>query len=284
MDLKKIKGQFYTTKSSYILDGLPLPPQDCKCVVEPFVGKGDLIEWLKQKDYKQPIVAYDIDPKWNETIQQDTLLNPPDYTDSWVLTNPPYLARNKQTDKTIYDKYKTNDLYKCFILSLTQQSNYKGGIMIIPAGFFFSPRQVDIFCRNRFMKKNKLICVRYFEERVFDDTPTTVVAVVFERSSTILKEQDVVWERYPMKDKKVFKMYADSAWIIGGDIYTLPISSSISIRRSVNGQELKEGEQQTFMTLRALDSGKADGRLCMYYKKDYIYPAKESSRTYATMR
>jgi hypothetical protein len=107
--------------------------------------------------------------------------------------------------------------------------------MIIPAGFFFSPRAVDIFCRNEFMTKNKIMCVRYFEERVFDDTSTTVVAVAFERSATELKEQDVIWERYPMKDRKVFKMSADSGWIIGGDIYTLPISSSISIRRSVGG-------------------------------------------------
>jgi len=60
--------------------------------------------------------------------------------------------------------------------------------MIIPAGFFFSPRQLDIFCRNQFMKNNKITAVRYFEERVFDDTPTTVVAVVFERSTTELKE------------------------------------------------------------------------------------------------
>jgi len=45
----------------------------------------------------------------------------------------------------------------------------------------------------------------------------------------------VEWERYPTKDKKVFKMSADSGWIIGGDIYTLPISASVSIRRSVEG-------------------------------------------------
>lgn len=284
MSSKKTKGQFYTTKSSYILDGLSLPPQDCKCVMEPFAGKGDLIEWLRQKEYSGPIVAYDIDPKCGGTTPQDTLLNPPDYTDSWILTNPPYLARNKCSDKTVYDKYKTNDLYKCFILSLTQQNNYRGGIMIIPAGFFFSPRPVDIYCRDQFMKKNKIIGVRYFEEQVFDDTPTTVVAIVFERSMTELKVQDVEWERYPTKDKKVFRVSADSGWIIGGDIYTLPISPSISIRRSVEGQELKECEQQTYMTLRALDSGSQGGRLGMEYKKDYIYPAKESSRTYATMR
>lgn len=28
----------------------------------------------------------------------------------FVLTNPPYLARNKSIDKTVFDKYKTNDL------------------------------------------------------------------------------------------------------------------------------------------------------------------------------
>ena len=30
-----------------------------------------------------------------------------------------------------------------------------GGIIIIPAGFFFSPRDVDVRCRDAFMKKYK---------------------------------------------------------------------------------------------------------------------------------
>ena len=49
----------------------------------------------------------------------------------------------------------TNDLYKCFITSVVKQNNCKGGIFIIPAGFFFSSRDIDVKCRDAFMKKYK---------------------------------------------------------------------------------------------------------------------------------
>jgi hypothetical protein len=37
------------------------------------------------------------------------------------------------------------------------------------------------------------------------------------------------------------------------------------------------------MTLSALDSGTQDGRICLQYKEGYVYPAKDCSRTYATL-
>jgi hypothetical protein len=62
---------------------------------------------------------YDIDSKTEGVVLQDTLKTPPDYTNAWVLTNPQYLARNKTSDKEQFDKYDTNDLYKCFMRSLS---------------------------------------------------------------------------------------------------------------------------------------------------------------------
>ena len=79
-------------------------------------------------------------------------------------------------------------------------------------------------------------------------------------------------------------MSREHNWIIGGDIYSLSIPKDIKIRRHVEGQELKENEQQTYMTLNALDSGLKDGRISLEYKQGYIYPAKDCSRTYATLR
>jgi hypothetical protein len=279
---KKNKGQFYTTNNEYILDGLEIP-EYINRVVEPFAGKGDLLDWLKKKSVNKPIECYDIDPKREDIIKQDTLLNPPNYEGSWIITNPPYLARNKCENKQIFDLYDTNDLYKCFIKSFID-GKCQGGIIIIPAGFFFSPRTLDSTCRNDFMTNYKILKVKYFEETVFEDTTTTVVVISFELSKEKLTEQNVNWVMMPSGQEKTFKMSIENDWIIGGEIYNLEVPKLIKITRHVEGVALKNGEQQTFITLNALDSGRMDGRINLEYKKDYIYPAKDCSRTYATIR
>lgn len=302
LNTKKTRGQFYTVNHSYILEGLPYPSYientvghrdestpDIRRIMEPFAGTGELLEWIHSTGLNNniPIEAYDIDPKKEGILTRDTLMNPPDYTDAWILTNPPYLARNKCATKEIFDKYNTNDLYKCFITSITQQTApCAGGIFIIPAGFFLSPRDIDVRCRHDFLTKYKLLKVKYFEETVFPDTPTTVVAFAFEKAPGPgpLLEQQVEWISMPSGKSRVFTMTAANNWIIGGDIYDLPVPDNIKIRRHVDGSPLKEGEHQTFMTLSALDSGKPGGNLCLEYKEGYIYPAKDCSRTYATLR
>lgn len=281
--LKKARGQFYTTHSSYILDGFCLP-RNIQRIIEPFAGQGDLLEWVHKMDPQTTVEAYDIEPKKPGIQQRDTLRNPPNYKDAWIITNPPYLARNKSKTKDIYDLYNTNDLYKCFLTSVVQQENCRGGIFIIPAGFFFSPREIDVRCRNAFLTRFRITKVKYFEEPVFEDTSTTIVAFSFERSNEILKTQEVEWIKTPSNVQKIFTMSAENDWIIGGDIYKLPIPLSISVRRTIEGQALRDNEQQTYITLNALDSGTQGGRISLMYKQGFIYPSKESSRTFATLR
>lgn len=280
---KKARGQFYTTNADYIMSGMPLPPATARIIIEPFAGQGDLIDWLATTGTQIPILSYDIEPKCPGIQQRDTLANPPDYNQAWIITNPPYLARNKATDKTIYDQFNTNDLYKAFILSVCQQNNCLGGVMLIPAGFFFSPRDIDSRCRQEFLSRFKITKVKYFEETVFADTTTTIIAMAFEKSAVVLTEQNILWERRPTGEQKTFHLTARNNWIIGGQIYDLPVPANISIRRFVAGEPLRPGEQQTFMTLSALDSGMADGRISLNYSAGEIYQAKDCSRTYATL-
>lgn len=61
--------------------------------------------------------TYDIQDNLGATAQ-DTLLNPPDYKNKWVITNPPYLTKNKAKDKTIFNKYDVDDLYKATLKSI----------------------------------------------------------------------------------------------------------------------------------------------------------------------
>ena len=285
---KKAKGQFYTVNSEYIMRGLSIPEGPLS-IIEPFAGKGDLISWIKRQDtaIQTPdisVEAYDIDPKNEGILVRDTLMDPPTYADKWILTNPPYLARNKCDSKIVFDKYDTNDLYKCFIMSLVEQPvSARGGILIIPVGFFLSPRDIDVRCRSTFLSKYQITRVNYFEEDVFPDTTTTVVAFSFERASTILDSQSIEWTMMPAGKCQTFILSAANDWIIGGDIYNLPVNNTIKVRRYVDGQILKPGEQLTELTLTALDSGLANGRICLEYRPGYTYLAKDTSRSYATL-
>lgn len=290
MTTKQQQGQFYTVNCDYILEGLPIPPPfEGERLIEPFAGKGDLLTWLGTKG-TYSVEAYDIDPKAPGIQQRDTLLHPPDYSGAWVVTNPPYLARNKSEGKTLFDLYETNDLYKCFLLSLCGPSAApcRGGILILPAGFFLSPRDTDVRCREAFLSRYRLLSVRYFEESVFPDTTTTVVAFAFVAASEGgLTEQEVEWTSLPSGQQRRFTMRAVDDWIIGGDIYRLMGSvasaAPVRVRRYVEGLVLKEGEQLTHMTLCALDSGTMDGRIRLDYTEGYVYTGKESSRSFATL-
>jgi hypothetical protein len=271
---KKDRGQFYTSNHAYILEGFDKPSSK---VIEPFAGKGDLLDWLNHDKW----VAYDIDPKRDDIEQRDTLLHPPCYKDSYIITNPPYLARNKCSSKALFDKYTTNDLYKCFINSLVQQEHgCLGGIFIIPAGFFLSPRDIDTKCRDAFMSKYRITKVKYFEETVFPDTPTTVVAFSFVKSDVPLTSQYVVWEQRPSGTCKTFEMKRDNRWIIGGDVYNLKTNPDVKISRFVKDRKC---ENLTNLTLCALDSGTEVGRIHLKYEKDYVYQGIDTSRTFATL-
>ena len=278
---KQARGQFYTTQADHILSGLPPPPAGMRCV-EPFAGKGDLLLWIRAQRPAAVIEAYDIEPKHPEVRRRDTLRHPPNYNGAWVVTNPPYLARNKSAQKDIYEMYDTNDLYRCFITSLTAQTP-AGGILIIPSSFFLSSREADIRCRHDFMSGYRLTHVRYFENPAFDDTSSTIVAIAFLRSEP-LSEQSVLWESVPSGAKRIFTVSERTSWVVAGEIGLLPTAPGVSFRRSVDGHPLRPGEQQTYLTLNAIDSGRATGRIEMTYRPGFVYPAKDSSRTYATMR
>lgn len=167
---KKELGQYYSTNAHKLLKDFVCPP----VVIEPFVGDGDLLRWAIKKGLKK-YVAYDIDPPDSlkfKAIQRDTISNPPVYKNKFVLTNPPYLAKNKATDKAIFGSL--DDLYKVFlsqILGIVQ-----GGIIIIPINFLTSS---DGSLRNLLFTKYKVHQINIFENPVFIDTTYSVCSIWF---------------------------------------------------------------------------------------------------------
>jgi hypothetical protein len=179
MTTKQNLGQFYTTNYEYILQNLSIP-EDITRIIEPFAGNGDLVSFIQKHKTDASVACYDIDPKRDYIIQRDTIQNPPDYTGCFVITNPPYLARNKSQNKTLFDKYDVGDLYKCFIKELLT-NQCVGGILIIPLNFWSSIRKNDVGLRRDFLRVYSIVHMNIFEEQVFDDTTTTVCAFQFRR-------------------------------------------------------------------------------------------------------
>lgn len=142
-------------------------------IVEPFYGAGDLLKDIPKNKVKS-IEIYDIDTSNsnNKNIQQrNTLAYPPDYKNKYVITNPPYLAKNKTKSKEIYEQYKTDDLYKIAILSFLESS---GGVLVVPLNFLTDKRTHKI--REQFFNRFYIKTINIFEFPIFEYTNIQTVS------------------------------------------------------------------------------------------------------------
>lgn len=217
MKKKQQLGQFNTTKKDYILKGFAEYVKDKKWI-DPFAGQGDLLEWVQQHGAKS-VEGYDIDARKKQWDTRDTLLEPLDYFDYWSIANPPYLALNKNKDKTLYQKYELDDLYKIAIKTICE-NGIKGGIFIVPLNFLCSEQARDI--RDLFYPHFQIIKCKVFEESVFDDTDYTVCAFYYKRREQRAKADDITVDF--MRDGKChktidFHISEKYGWILGEDFY-----------------------------------------------------------------
>jgi type I restriction-modification system DNA methylase subunit len=224
---KNTLGQFYTTNYKYILSNMEIP-NDVKHVIEPFVGNGDLLNFIKNKS-QYNIEIYDVDPKIVKTVKRDTLLNPPTYTDKFILTNPPYLARNKNKNKELYDKYNCNDLYKCFITSIIT-NKCMGGIIIIPLNFLSSIRNADVELRRKFLTIYSIKIINIFEEQVFVDTSYSVCSMFFTQKQSC-ENNNIKLYIYPSNKEMMVILNKENNYTIGGEIYNIPQNSKYKVQR-----------------------------------------------------
>lgn len=184
---KRQKGVFLTTNAEKITKGMNIPPDIP--VIEPCVGSGHLLQLVKNGNYIETYDIRDMSSKNhpNFTIR-DILDSPPSYDGKFILANPPYLARNKSDDKTLFDKYNENDLYKCFIRTIIMD-NPVGGIIIVPLNMWCSIRPSDEKLRKDFISKFDILHFNMFKTQVFDDTSYTICSFQFERTKEEEKEK-----------------------------------------------------------------------------------------------
>jgi hypothetical protein len=235
-------------------------PDNISNIIEPFAGAGDLLKFINDTDRdKYNIECYDIEPKKDFIVKRDTLLNPPNFDNAFVITNPPYLARNKCDDKAIFTKYKTNDLYKCF-LQILISSRCLGGIIILPLNFLCSIRKADIELRKNFVERYDILICNIFEEQVFDDTSYTICCIQFRAKSDSSSSSDSsdssdndssIGYIYPSNKRISFVLNADNNYTIGGKIYNLEKNAKYKIDRAT--KVIKNTEDITSILVKCID-------------------------------
>lgn len=279
---KKRLGQFYTTNYEYILDEIAIP-SNITHIIEPFVGKGDLLQFIKKNGTNYTLEYFDIDPKIEGTTQQDTIKNPPSYLNKFVITNPPYLARNKSANKELFDLYDTNDLYKCVIIEFIRQAP-SGGILIIPLNFWSSIRASDTKLRQNFLDIYQVIRVNVFEEAVFNDTSYAVCSFLFIAKTTTMnkiEDEPIQFAIYPQKKMCLFQLNASNNYTIGGELYKLPSNNAYRI-----GRLIQDMTPSTNILLKCIDNN-IHNRLGVAIIPDaeifYDRTKDRSERSYATI-
>ena len=280
MEEKKKFGQFYTTNQKYILNGFTIPNKIIN-IIEPFAGNGDLKNFIDKDDKQYQVEYYDIQPKQDYIIKKDTLNNPPDYKNKFLITNPPYLARNKSNDKSIFNKYDVNDLYKCLVKELLTNICL-GGILIIPLNFWSSIRKNDIKLRELFLEKYNIVLLNIFEEKVFEDTTSTICSFQFEIKNDN-KENKINIMIYPSKNKIETILNNDNNYLIGGDIYKLKLNNKYKITRLT---KKNIDDKNTNILAKCIDDNKDNKISLSLVNDDKIYIDQTpnlSSRTYATL-
>ena len=273
-------GQFFTTNYKYILCNMKIP-NNILHIIEPFTGNGDLLEFIENKDL-YTIECYDFEPKKDFIIQRDTIQFPPNYENKFILTNPPYLARNKSNDKVVFDKYDVNDLFKCFIKELTINTCI-GGIIIVPLNFWSSIRKNDILLRKSFLEIYNIIQLNIFGERVFDDTSYTVCSFQFEKKNNTNIINEINITIYPSNVIITTILNIGNNYLIGGDIYHLETKGIYKISRLTNKNKTK---QNTNILVKCIDDNVNSKIGLSIVSNDAIYiddTPNLSARTYATL-
>src|SRR5574344_1452547 len=207
--MKKASGtlqntQHFTTNYSDILYNINFKPESA---IDPFAGNCDLVKYSENTKWE----LYDIDIKNESVVYNDSLLHPVDYTGKSVITNPPYLAKNKtKYFSEVFRKYHTDDLYKASILSIV---GCKNGILIIPLNFFTDENTSDV--RTEFLSRYKVSYVNFFTRQVFDDTTYNVCSFYFEEGKT----SEVIF--FDFFDKKTYATKLDEKYgfRVGGEFY-----------------------------------------------------------------
>ena len=266
---KKRFGQYFTTNKEYIINNLiDIVPENA-VVVDTFCGDGDLLSMFKNNI----TIGLDINPQ-NDSVKFNNSLVDFNYVDKWVVTNPPYLSKNKNKTKHLYEKYKTDDYYKIFLLTLVE-SPPKGGIAILPTNFLCSENKKVLI---KFLESFYIHKVNIFEEQVFYDTPQSVCSFSFlKKDIKSSKEcQNINITFFPTQKVLSTTIRPEEDYIIGHEFYeSISHDNELKIQRLENNGVVPNSK----LFLRAVDTSTP---IQLSVDDSYFY-GKCSDRAFATL-
>jgi hypothetical protein len=214
--MKKQLGQFFTKNSDHILWGFEEFIKN-KEVVDPFAGRGDLIEWSIKNKCKKAI-GFDYDKNYvngKNVFYNDSINFPKKY--NFICTNPPYLHKNKADFKT-KEKFfsginsQFEDLYQISISSLL---GCKEGILILPLNFLCAENAAKI--RKLFFSKFEIFRMNVFLEQVFEDTTYNVISFCFKEKDNNSVKNEFSATIFPQKEKISLILEKKYNWQCGGE-------------------------------------------------------------------
>ena len=256
-----IKTQHFTKQYERILKNIDFHPKEA---IDPFAGNCDLFNYSPNTNW----TFYDIEPKKENVIKNDSLLNPVDYIGKTVITNPPYLAKNKTKEfGEIFEKYKVDDLYKASIKSII---GCKNGILIIPINFFTDESTEDL--RKFFLSYYKVSYVNVFSNPVFENTTYNVCSFYFEEGQT----NKVIFYNVDKNTSFETTLYEGYGYRLGGEFY----NSFKNITPIFSRMRNAEDKFKTNIFLSALD--KRGNPINLSFKEE-CYIGKNTDRMYATL-
>lgn len=328
--MQKGIGQYYT-KNNKILENhrstLIEKKENGLTIVDPFVGQGDLIiyylglfskEESKELLLKNKVKGFDIDLnnikfiikhlseyyninkelltrnfRLNDSLENNLTNRDNDF----ILTNPPYLAKNVCKTKFIklHKKYFKKNLYQdLYEVSINKYIN-NDGIWIIPNNFISSKNMQKL--REKILKKKSIENINIYNEQLFIDTKISVCSIEILKKKTkeeqkkldikikedkisidITREGIICEEWYKLLEVKVqdFKLGVIEEEIPEGDTSITMINEMGTISKKNTTDLYKNKITENILIFRSIDTGsyKNNLEIGLYHFKE-IYKDKE---------
>jgi hypothetical protein len=140
--------------------GFTKPPKGC-IVIDPFAEDESTSKWL---DKKNILIAYSSKESHPLGLRIDALKDPPKYAGTYVVTTPPWTKKYETADNTLFDRYGSDNLYKCFIRTLLKmKSPAQGGSILVPLTFLVGVRDSEKKRRQDFFTLYKPLRINIFQ-------------------------------------------------------------------------------------------------------------------------